>query len=156
MTLKKFDAPTRKPVSSLGTRRKQILYVEDEDVNWEMASRRLRDSYDLVRARNARETFQMMTGPAFAAILMDIQLQDSDMDGIAITQALKQVNGVKLPSYADPSILTKVPAIIFVSAYTARYDKKLLKTYGGDDLIPKPVDFTTLSLTLSRIILRNV
>ena len=34
--------------------REKVLYVEDEDTNWEVAELSLRGRYDLVRARNAR------------------------------------------------------------------------------------------------------
>lgn len=159
MTLQKFTGPEKKAppgTAAAPGRKRRILYVEDEDVNWEIASRRLRDAYDISRACNAREAFEKLEGLAFDVILMDIQLQDSEMDGIAITKSLRQIDGVALPAYANPDILRKVPPIIFVSAYTARYDKKILRTYGGDDLIAKPVDFTVLSLTLTRIIARSV
>ena len=45
--------------------------------------------------------------------------------------------------------------VIFVTAYNARYTREELIDAGGNDLIPKPVDFTRLALTMTRLILRR-
>ena len=38
----------------------RILYVEDEDTNWEVAQLWLRDKFSLTRARNDREVFELL------------------------------------------------------------------------------------------------
>ena len=54
------------------------------------------------------------------------------------------------PDYAAGIRAVSTP-IIFVTAYTARYSKAELLEAGGDDLIPKPVNFTHLSLAVARV-----
>lgn len=132
----------------------RILYVEDEDQNWEIAEAGLRQHYVMQRASNAREAFDALKSNQFDLILMDIQLADSDLDGIEITRVLRKIAQKTPPAYTA-GITTAAP-IIFVTAYNARYSKEELKACGGDDLIPKPVDFTRLSLAISRCLSRAV
>ena len=67
----------------------EVLYVEDEDVNWEVAELSLRSKFNLTRAKTAQEAFRLLTTKTFRFILMDIQLGGSDFNGIEITQILK-------------------------------------------------------------------
>ncbi len=142
--------------SSGAPRRQSLLYVEDEDQNWEIAELSLRDRYLMSRAKSSREAFRMLEERAFDVILMDIQLAGSELNGIEITQVLKGLfpgSLDKLPLYAQKQ-RTDSP-IIFVSAYNARYSKEELISAGGADLIPKPVDFTRLALAISRHLMRQ-
>ncbi len=132
-----------------GAQRPRILYVEDEDSNWEVAVLGLRGSYELSRAINAREAFTWLAREKFAIILMDIQLSGSDLDGIAITEILKGKYRRPIPAYAEGITSPETP-VIFVTAYSARYNKELLKQVGGADLITKPVNFAKLSGAMSR------
>ena len=134
--------------------RKLVLYVEDEDVNWEVTEFSLRSEYELVRAMTAKEAFEAIKRQSFDIILMDIQLSGSAMNGIEITRALKGLHEGPLPDFAQ-GIQAPDSTIIFVTAYSARYSKEELSSAGGDDLITKPVDFTRLSLVLSRLVVRN-
>ena len=136
------------------SKRKLVLYVEDEDVNWEVTEFSLRSEYELVRAMTAKEAFAAIKKQSFDIILMDIQLSGSAMNGIEITRALKGLHEGPLPDFAQ-GIQTPDTTILFVTAYSARYSKEELSDAGGDDLITKPVDFTRLSLVLSRLVVRN-
>ena len=75
----------------------------------------------------------------------------SDFNGIEITQILKGRFDQAIPEYAQ-GITAPNTKIIFVTAYSARYGKKkLIEAGGDDDLMTKPVDFTRLSLVMSRM-----
>ena len=131
-----------------------VLYVEDEDVNWEVAELSLRSKFSLTRAKTAQEAFRLLATKTFDLILMDIQLMGSDFNGIEITQILKGRFDQAIPEYAQ-GITAPNTKIIFVTAYSARYGKKELIEAGGDDLMTKPVDFTRLSLVMSRMMARS-
>lgn len=154
MALSPFKAPTHSAPKPGGERRR-ILYVEDDDVIWEVAEFALRKDYDITRARNARETFDLLARNKYDLILMDIQLAGSDLDGIAITRLLKGRYDGAVPSYAN-GIGAQGAPIIFVTAYTSLYKKEDLERAGGDERISKPVDFTRLSLAMTRLLVRDL
>lgn len=136
------------------TELKRILYVEDEDTNWEVTQLCLRSRYDLIRASDSREAFEQLHKGSFELILMDIQLAGSDLNGIEICKILRGNYDAVPPSYVR-DYRSDVP-IIFVTAYAARYSKDDLMAAGGDERILKPVDFTRLSLALSRLMMKNL
>lgn len=154
MAVKPHQAPTGKRARGDDRPRQRILYVEDEDLNWEIAHKRLIEKYDLVRACNSREAFDLLRTGTFDLILMDIQLSNSEYDGIAITQILSDRFKGNVPATAKGLSAKKLP-IVFVTAYTARYSKDELRSYGAEDLIAKPIDFIQLTLAMSRLIARR-
>src|SRR5262245_57197057 len=86
MSVQRFKPSVKKAGDSEG---QSILYVEDEDVNWELAEFSLRQKYRLTRASSAREAFTLLAKKKYDLILMDIQLSGSELSGIEITQILK-------------------------------------------------------------------
>ena len=125
-----------------------------------MASMSMAEMHDALKrahnaAKNAREAFEALAKSQFAAVLMDIQLMGSDLSGIEITQIVKGLYGGTEPTYARAIRLPELP-IIFVTAYSARYSKEELVAAGGEDLVTKPVNFTGLTLALTRVITRRV
>jgi CheY-like chemotaxis protein len=152
MTITKLTAMSKNRTDSATHAR--ILYVEDEDVNWEVTELALGRTYSVRRARNAKEAVQLLQSHEFDLVIMDIQLSGSELDGIELTRLIRGTFKGKKPSYADlaPS---QVP-LIFVTAYSARYSREELLNAGGDDMVTKPVDFTKLSLALSRMLMRKV
>lgn len=152
MALTRFNPVPR--ARAADTQKQKILYVEDEDTNWEVTHLSLRDKFALQRAATASEAFELLAKEKFDLILMDIQLSGSEMNGIEITQALRGSLTSGLPGYAR-NVDVQEARIIFVTAYSARYTKEELIEAGGDDLITKPVDFTRLSLAISRLLVRE-
>lgn len=151
MTLKRITRalPTRSiPAAGLA----KILYVEDEDPNWQVTELHLRGKYQLVRARNSAEAFAAIERESFGLILLDIQLAGSDLDGIQICRAIR--SGLR-PGMPRREAIMRTP-IVFVTAYAARYDKPALIEAGGDDVVTKPVDYTRLLLVSSRLLVRSV
>lgn len=131
------EAPPRLPL---------ILYVEDEDENWELAQLWLEGRYQLVRAIDAESTCRQVRAhfDSLRAILMDIQLSGSALDGIQLTRLLRgQLPQDGLPPYARGLPPVRVP-IFFVTAYGGRYQERELREAGGTRLMPKPVDFDQL------------
>ncbi len=154
MALKRFTPPSPGRYKKRFGRTQSLLYVEDEDTNWEVAELALRDEFELERATSAREAFERLANKKYDLILMDIQLSGSSLSGIDVTQILKGQFEGEIPNYAREVRCEDTP-IIFVTAYTARYKKEQLVDKGGDDLIAKPVDFVRLSLAISRLLVRG-
>jgi len=152
MALTRFNPVPKAKGPTAG--KQKILYVEDEDTNWEVTQLSLRDKFSLQRASTAAEAFACLTKEKFDLILMDIQLSGSDLNGIEITQSLRGLLSNGVPKYAR-NVDCQGARIIFVTAYSARYTKEELIEAGGDDLITKPVDFTRLSLAISRLLVRE-
>lgn len=138
-------------------KRRSILYVEDDPQNQVVARQRLQESHDIHLATNAKEAclFLAAKGKDIDVILMDIELQGSDMDGIGLTQLIRgTLNPLKVPEYAKSVPKLDVP-IIFVTAYGEKYQENKLIAVGGDLVIRKPVNFVTLKMALTEITLKK-
>lgn len=147
------DGPEPRQRSRLSRSISRVLYVEDEDANWEVTQLSLRGKYELVRARTSREVFERVSEQAFDLILMDIQLAGSDLSGIAVAEALTGRRTEGLPSYAC-GIRASAP-IVFVTAYSSLYSREDLIASGAQELITKPVDFARLLMVISRLMVRG-
>jgi len=149
--MKKVTAGT--PGSQPPPALRRVLYVEDEDENWELAQLWLEGRYELLRARDAQSTCEVVrsAGSTLHAILMDIQLSGSALDGIQLTRLLRGT----LPPEQLPANLGVVPVvqvpIFFVTAYGGRYQEGELREAGGTRLLPKPVDFNSLCEVLDAL-----
>lgn len=139
---------TSVPASEAGKR--LVLYVEDEEENREVTALRLRDRFELLWATNDREACALILRyhSRLYAILMDIQLKGSQLDGIQLVRLLRGEPLSHLPSYAQGLPTLDVP-IIFVTAYGARYTEEQLLAFGGTHVVTKPVDFVNLTLALA-------
>jgi CheY-like chemotaxis protein len=147
--------PRRQNVAaSPDAERPRVLYVEDEDINWELTQAELETTYHLERAKSARETFERLRSAKFDLILMDIQLSGSEYDGIDITRIVKGKYSGTVHEFAKG--VSTDASIVFVTAYSARYRKEELLLAGGVDMATKPINFTSLSLVMSRILVRGL
>jgi CheY-like chemotaxis protein len=135
-----------------------LLYVEDDDDNWAVARMRLTDRYDITRASNAREACDILArrGPEFTAILMDIELQGSEINGIQLTEFLRGASRATAPSYLAGVPVLHATTIIFVTAHGAAFEGGQLEKAGGDRVIGKPVDFKALNLAITQTHLDRV
>ncbi len=152
MTFERF-APEQR--SAEASSKLNILYVEDEDTNWEVTEFSLRTRCQLTRARTDREAFTKLRRHSFDLILMDIQLAGSALNGIEITRVLRRSFTGALPEYAVGVSAPDVP-IVFVTAYASAYARKDLVRVGGNESIYKPVDFVRLQLVLSRLMVSKL
>lgn len=134
-------------------RRDLLLYVEDDDENWDVAEYRLSGAYQMLRAPNSREACRLVVehGRDLTAILMDIELRGSELDGIELTTLFRgKTLNRELPMYAR-GLPTITNPIIFVTAHGVRYSDVELMLFGADKVIPKPVKFEALSLALTSL-----
>jgi CheY-like chemotaxis protein len=131
-------------------RRLPLLYVEDNDDNWEVVKLRMNRTYELQRAATDREACAIFEHvDQFYAVLMDIELSGSRLNGIQLTQLLRgTLPQEERPRYAQNVQVTTVP-VLFVTAYGTAYSTEQLMAAGADGVLLKPVDFTRLSLALT-------
>jgi CheY-like chemotaxis protein len=135
-------------------RRDVLLYVEDDDDNWDVAVLRLSANYELIRAKSAEQACQVLKSSRdeIELILMDIELRGSDLNGVELTKLLR---GEPLPDRPVPVYARDLPLvskpIVFVTAHGAKYTRVQLILAGGEQVIPKPVDFESLQNALSEI-----
>lgn len=109
----------------------RILLVEDNDINREMLSRRLRRSgYDVVLAVTGREAVENARSEDPDLILMDLSLPE--MDGWEATRQLKQ------------DLATCRIPIIALTAHAMRADLERAIQAGCDQFETKPVMFDRL------------
>lgn len=150
--MKRLDE-TSKPLEP----EKMVLYVEDEESNWEVTQLRLRKHYKLLWARTDVEACSLVRqyGPTLHAVLMDVQLKGSQLDGLQLTRVLrgKPVEGA--PDFARALLPIGCP-IYFVTAYGNLHSGDEFTQAGGDAHVPKPVDFVKLSLLLARSSMQRV
>lgn len=109
----------------------KILYVEDNEDNIYMLSRRLsRKGYDVVVARDGEEGVAKARHESPALIIMDLSLPG--LDGWSATSQLK----------ASPE--TRNIPIIALSAHALSGDRESAIAAGCDDYDVKPVEFERL------------
>ncbi len=139
-------------------KRDVVLYVEDDPVNFRVAEVILGKTYEVVHAPNDQIACSLlrMRGAEFAAILMDVQLIGSKLDGIELARLVRgTLRRETLPAYAERvPVLAKTP-IIFLTAYGSLYPEAVLVNAGGNRVISKPVNAATLELALTTIVLER-
>jgi len=135
----------------------QVLYVEDNDANWHVTELRLSRSYNLVRAKTDREACKILAQPTkLYAILMDIELGGSRLNGIQLTKLIRgKLSNSELPDYAQNIPLLEVP-VLFVTAYGDAYPRSDLLACGANDVLSKPVNFTQMNVALANLYINRV
>jgi serine/threonine protein kinase/CheY-like chemotaxis protein len=138
-------------------KRDRVLYVEDEAENRDVAELRLRRSYELLLAKNDEEACRILRdeGSTLSAVLMDIQLKGSALDGIELVHLIRgTLSEAKKPAYARGIAPLKLP-VFFVTAYGGRYSTDELLAAGAERVVSKPVNFAELTLALIDIHLKK-
>lgn len=117
----------------------KILIVEDNEVNRDMLSRRLRKKgYDVVIAVDGQEGIDKAKDGKPDLILMDISLPG--MDGMEATRRLK----------ADES--TRAIPVIALTAHAMEGDREQAMAAGCDEYESKPVEFDQLLSKIRKVI----
>ena len=117
----------------------KILYVEDNEDNVYMLTRRLRrNGHEVIVAADGEQCLAMARAEAPALILMDVSLPG--MDGWEATRRLK----------ATPE--TRDIPIIALSAHVMTGDKEKALAAGCDDYETKPVDFKRLLAKMAALL----
>ncbi len=130
-----------------------VVYVEDDADTFKIAAARLQSRYRLVWAQNDREAVDLLAFHAHElyAVLMDIELRGSDLDGLDLVRLLRGLPLPRpVPAFAKKlPKLTKTP-IVMLTAYTARYTEADAHAVGASHFATKPIDFTRLNLALAQ------
>ena len=109
----------------------KILLVEDNELNRDMLSRRLRrKGYEVALAADGRQGLDAAWSGSFDLILMDMSLPV--IDGWEATRQLK----------ADPR--TRATPVVALTAHAMAGDRERALEAGCDDYDSKPIDFTRL------------
>jgi len=155
---KKTEASPSKPQgSSLQGARQLIAYVEDDDDNWLVAKLHVAERYELVRASTALQACRLFTdmGSRLTAVLMDIELRGSELDGVELTMLLRgRLMRSSLPEYTKSVPKLDVP-VIFVTAHGADAGNYRLTQAGANATIHKPVMFNALNLAIADVHLKR-
>ncbi len=120
----------------------KILYVEDNEDNVYMLSRRLRRrGYDVLVARDGEEGVVMASSELPNLILMDLSLPG--LDGWEATRRIKAASATK-----------QIP-IIALSAHAMPGDREEALAAGCDEYESKPVEFQRLIEKMERFLARS-
>jgi CheY-like chemotaxis protein len=153
------DSTAPKRASLPRRKRELVLYVEDDDDNWEVAEFRLSESYELLRASTAEQACDILRtrGREIDFVLMDIELRGSDLNGIELTELMR---GNKLPRTRSlPTYARDLPTIskpvLYVTAHGKRYTSVTLMLSGADRVVSKPLNFDELQAALTALALNR-
>ncbi len=117
----------------------RILLVEDNELNRDMLSRRLRKrGHEVIVAVNGQGGVDMAKNGMPDVILMDMSLPE--MDGWAATKRIKACD------------VTRNIPLIALTAHAMAGDKDKALSAGCDDYDTKPVDFKRLLLKINNAI----
>lgn len=120
----------------------KILYVEDDEMNRDMLSRRLmRKGYEVVTAPDGESGIALANSEAPDLILMDMSLPV--VDGWTATQRLKK------------SLETRSIPIIALTAHAMVGDRNKATEAGCDDYDSKPVDLPRLLTKIDALLQRR-
>ena len=130
-----------------------VLYVEDDADTFRLAQLRLETRYEVINAADDQQACALLKekGPSLYAVLTDIELQGSKLDGLALVKAIRGLPGAgPMPDYAKG--LPRLPhlPIIVMTAYTTRYSEAEVKAVGATHFLTKPIDFMRLNLALAQ------
>ncbi|GAB4404384.1 MAG: hypothetical protein OHK0039_04480 [Bacteroidia bacterium] len=106
---------------------KQILYVEDDEINAFVIRAMLKAHYEVTVASTPNAALEAVYNHAFQLILMDINLGEDQIDGVELMQRIRQ-----LPAYAETPIFA-------VTAYAMPGDAAYFQQAGFDRYYAKPV-----------------
>lgn len=109
----------------------KILLVEDNEMNWDMLSRRLRRrGYEVVVATDGMQGVELASSEIPDLILMDMGLPV--LDGWEATRQIKQTASIQT-----------IP-IIALTSHAMMGDREKALSAGCDDYDIKPIDFPRL------------
>ena len=115
----------------------QVLIVDDNEINRDMLSRRLRrKDFNLSMAADGREALSMIQANHYDLILLDIMMPE--IDGYAVLKYLKQ-----------DSSLRNIP-VIMISALEEMDSVMQCMEIGADDYLTKPFDPEMLKAAVNR------
>lgn len=130
-----------------------VVYVEDDADTFKIAALRLKTKYRLLWAQNDVEAVDLIAfhQKELFAVLMDIELRGSTLDGLELVRLLKGHSlQHKVPPFAQRLPVLQTVPVIVLTAYTARYTEAEVHAVGAAHFVTKPIDFTRLNLALAQ------
>lgn len=120
------------------TDKKQILLVEDNELNRDMLIRRLnRAGLDVIWAGDGQRALELMTSEQPCVVLMDMNLPI--MDGWTACRQARQDDAIK-----------HIP-LIALTAHAMEIDRLNAIEAGCDDYATKPIDFPGLLIKIEKL-----
>jgi two-component system, cell cycle response regulator DivK len=117
----------------------KILLVEDNEMNWDMLSRRLRRrGYDVVVATDGQQAIELASSESPDLILMDMGLPV--LDGWEATRQIKQASE------------TQSTPVIALTSHAMQGDREKAISAGCDDYDVKPIDFPRLLSKIEQLL----
>lgn len=106
--------------------RKQILVVEDNELNREILCAILKESYNVLQAENGQAALDLLRrkGEEISLILLDVVMPE--MDGYTLLDILRE----------DP-VLSLIPVIVTTQS-SSEEDEVAALSHGATDFVPKP------------------
>lgn len=135
-----------------------ILYVEDDADTFKLTEARLKSRYQLIWAQNDQEAcaaFRTL-GSTLHAVLMDIELQGSRLDGLQLVKVFRGERVSDLPDFARDILPVREVPVVVLTAYIGRYDEHDAKQVGATLFLTKPIDFARLNLALAQANIQSV
>jgi CheY-like chemotaxis protein len=132
--------------------------VEDDPDTFRLTQLRLQNRYDVIGAGTDVEACEKLKahGASLYALLMDIELQGSTLDGLMLVKLVRGMPlGRQVPAYANVPVLPHLP-IMVMTAYVTRYSEADVKPLGATQFLTKPIDFTRLNLALAQANIQSV
>jgi len=135
-----------------------VLYVEDDGDTFKLAQLRLQQRYELINAPSDVEAAELLSkhGDSLYAVLMDVELQGSAMDGLSLVRSIRGMTQPGAPGYSRKIPVMPHLPIIVMTAYVTRYSEPEVKALGANHFLTKPIDFTRLNLALAQANIQSV
>ncbi|MFW9828333.1 MAG: PleD family two-component system response regulator [Candidatus Thorarchaeota archaeon] len=133
-----FEEP--KPIRHI--RKFDILYIEDNELERETVNTYFkRKGLDIKSVETSEDGLDILKVSTPQAILLDLNLKTSNIDGLKLCQKLKASKEYKL-----------IPIILISALVTEKEKKEILEKTNADDIIIKPIDkLADLDLILKKI-----
>lgn len=122
---------------------KKILYVEDDAINALIVEKLLNKIYDIEVARSEAACLEVLGKQVFDLILTDINLGESDKDGVQLMKKIKA-----MPAYKNTQVVA-------VTAFALPEEQAYFLEQGFDAYISKPFEENMLKDTIQALLERN-
>lgn len=119
---------------------RNILYVEDDDVNAFILTKMLEEHYCVQVVQDGEQCLEVMQKNAFDLVLMDINLGTGKMDGVETMKKIK-----------EQEVLRHIP-VFAVTSYAMPGDRERYLHEGFDRYFPKPIIKTDLLKVIAHIL----
>ena len=133
-----FEEP--KPIRHI--KKFDILYIEDNELERETVNTYFkRKGFDIRSVETSEEGLDILKVSTPQAILLDLNLKTSNIDGLKLCQKLKANKEYK-----------SIPIVLISALVTEKEKKEILEKTNADDIIIKPIDkLSDLDVILEKI-----